>query len=53
VPIDCISLVQFLSRDLLAHQNKGNMGARGSTFVDSGQSERSWKTASFFISPGS
>src|ERR1700721_794245 len=53
MPVDCIPLVQFLSRDLLAHQNKGNMGARGSTFVDSGQSERSWKTASFYISPGS
>ena len=53
MPVDCISLVQFLSRDLLAHQNKGNMGTRGSTFVDSGQNERSWKTASFYISPGS
>ena len=39
MPVDCISLVQFLSRDLLAHQNKGNMGARGSTFIDFGQSE--------------
>ena len=33
MPVDCISLVQFLSRHLLAHQNKGNIGAKGRTFV--------------------
>ena len=33
MPVDCISLVQFLSRHLLAHQNKGNIGAKGSTFI--------------------
>ena len=33
MPVDWVSLIQFLSRHLLAHQNKGNIRAIGSTFV--------------------
>jgi hypothetical protein len=33
MPADCSSLIQFLSRHLLAHQNKGTIGAKAGTFI--------------------